>query len=323
MSDIQNDGRTYIDNMLEMSRILDIQNDVRTCIDNMLENTNNIKFKDMPNAEMSRILGTNINSTVNGRKDYISYTLGLINKNTNKFNNADLSLDKVNSTHQNEMAKMNNIIIGELKIRGKDYFYQNELNRHLGLDNYFVEKLNGIKNSKGKQYNDNTFLLANQLQIMEHQNIITKKRVEGKRNVLIVLNENYPEYIKSDIVIIPKQKSKFQYEIEGYLCDLKITFEIEKSFPDCKFKNVLPFDIIISSSNNTYNKIIFIEIQGEQHFKAVSIFGGEKALLEQQKRDKIKKEYAISKGHFIEIKYDVKDKKKYLIDELKKINYIF
>lgn len=54
------------------------------------------------------------------------------------------------------------------------------------------------------------------------------------------------------------------------------------------------YDFIILDDNN--NPIRLIEIDGEQHYKPVKIFGGKKAFKERQKMDKKKNEYAKNKN---------------------------
>ena len=83
--------------------------------------------------------------------------------------------------------------------------------------------------------------------------------------------------------------------IASCLDDNNILYERQKTFDDCKYKNVLRFDFYIESMN------IIIEYDGEQHFKPVT-YGGlseEEALHEYNLtriRDKIKDEYCKKKG---------------------------
>lgn len=50
---------------------------------------------------------------------------------------------------------------------------------------------------------------------------------------------------------------------------------------------------------------LLIEVQGEQHYRPVEIFGGEKSFLTQQEHDKRKREYAKQNNYdLVEIKYD-------------------
>ena len=80
----------------------------------------------------------------------------------------------------------------------------------------------------------------------------------------------------------------------------KVRFERERRFKDCKYKRSLPFDFFLPDFN------ILIEYHGVQHYRFLhnDFFGGEKALKERQKRDKIKKDYAHKNNfNFLEIPY--------------------
>ena len=63
----------------------------------------------------------------------------------------------------------------------------------------------------------------------------------------------------------------------------------------------LRFDFCIKLKDNS---IVLIEIQGEQHYKPVDYFGGEKKFLKQQKYDNIKRNYCKNNNiRLIEIPY--------------------
>lgn len=112
--------------------------------------------------------------------------------------------------------------------------------------------------------------------------------------------------------------SKGEIIIENYLKNNKITFETQKRFNDCRgINNTLPFDFYIPSKN------ILIEFQGIQHYKPVERFGGKDRFIEQQKLDKIKKDYAIkNKYNFIEINYKQINKIPQILDKFLTTNKI-
>lgn len=85
------------------------------------------------------------------------------------------------------------------------------------------------------------------------------------------------------------RSSKGEHKIEECLKELKINYEYQYSFPDCKYKNPLFFDFMICINN----KIALIEFYGEQHYKNIN-FGSNNTIFnfeEIHKRDEIKKEY--------------------------------
>lgn len=83
------------------------------------------------------------------------------------------------------------------------------------------------------------------------------------------------------------QESKGEKEIERHLEKYGYKFERQFKIKECKLKLPLPFDFSVETPSG----LKLIEYQGEQHYKARSFFGGQKALESQQKRDKIKANY--------------------------------
>lgn len=79
---------------------------------------------------------------------------------------------------------------------------------------------------------------------------------------------------------------------------LSIPYEREKRFETCRNKNKLPFDFYINNFN------LCIEFDGEQHKISKKFFGGEKGLIETQKRDKIKTDWCNKNNiHLLRINY--------------------
>jgi len=107
----------------------------------------------------------------------------------------------------------------------------------------------------------------------------------------------------------PYSTSYGESYIKKYLIDNNIDFTQQKTFENCKDERKLPFDFYLSNYNT------LIEYDGQQHYKAVDFFGGEKAFIKQQLHDKIKTEYTEKKGiNLIRIRYDdkIEDKLKAL-----------
>lgn len=96
-------------------------------------------------------------------------------------------------------------------------------------------------------------------------------------------------------------QSKGEKLVENILVSHGIKFEIQKVFSDCGNKNQwLPFDFYLPDYN------LLIEYDGEQHFKPVKYFGGYKKLIDQNRRDTIKNEYAINNGiNIVRISYKI------------------
>lgn len=109
-----------------------------------------------------------------------------------------------------------------------------------------------------------------------------------------------------------------EIEIGNILTKLGYEYTYQKTFKDCKDKNVLSFDYYIPKLN------ICIEYQGEQHYKPINFNGrGKESSLEKlkytQKHDDIKREYCKSNNiGLIEIPYwEYENAEEYLINELK------
>lgn len=69
------------------------------------------------------------------------------------------------------------------------------------------------------------------------------------------------------------------------LKDNKIKFKTQHSYQECRYKNVLKFDFLLTDTN------ILVEIDGEQHRRPVGCFGGIKAFKLNQIKDEIKNKY--------------------------------
>ena len=87
--------------------------------------------------------------------------------------------------------------------------------------------------------------------------------------------------------------------IATFLSERGVVFIQEHKFPTCLYKRKLLFDFFIPEKN------LIIEYHGIQHFQPIDYFGGIESLTKTQKRDRIKKRWAIINGfYFEEIHYD-------------------
>lgn len=92
--------------------------------------------------------------------------------------------------------------------------------------------------------------------------------------------------------------SKGERRIMTYLDRLKIDYNYNYSFDDCRDKLTLPFDFYLPEYN------LCIEYDGEQHFRAIDWFGGNENFEKQKKRDYIKDIYCLdNKISLIRISY--------------------
>jgi very-short-patch-repair endonuclease len=104
--------------------------------------------------------------------------------------------------------------------------------------------------------------------------------------------------------------SKGEDYIKMWLDDLKINYIRQHSFETCKYVNKLSFDFYLPDYN------FCIEFDGEQHFKPVEYFGGEKGFELNKKRDSIKNKWCLDNNiDLIRIKYNEVNKIKYILKE--------
>ena len=86
--------------------------------------------------------------------------------------------------------------------------------------------------------------------------------------------------------------------IRNYLDEHHIKYELQKRFKDLKDKTYLSYDFYLLDYNT------LIEYQGKQHYEENDFFGGKERFKQQQKHDKIKREYAKDNGYkLLELKY--------------------
>lgn len=84
-------------------------------------------------------------------------------------------------------------------------------------------------------------------------------------------------------------RSKGEVKVESYLQSLDLDYDSEVMFDDCRnplTSCMLAFDFVVEGPVR-----FIIEYNGEQHYKLVTIFGGEEEFQKVLKRDKIKIEY--------------------------------
>ncbi len=94
-------------------------------------------------------------------------------------------------------------------------------------------------------------------------------------------------------------ESHGEKEIRKELEKYNIIYEYQKTFKNCKYKCLLKFDFYLPLYN------ICIEFDGKQHFESNNFFGGNDALIYEEKRDYIKNIYCKHNNiKLLRIKYD-------------------
>jgi len=108
------------------------------------------------------------------------------------------------------------------------------------------------------------------------------------------------------------RQSLGENKIETILKNKQVEFDRQKRFDECKYKYTLPFDFYLKKTNTC------IEYDGEQHFKSIKRFGGNKGLKIRKKRDRIKNKFCKKNNiELLRIRFDENLEKK-LLNFLKK-----
>lgn len=84
--------------------------------------------------------------------------------------------------------------------------------------------------------------------------------------------------------------SKYEDKIEHLLKVSHVEYQREINFPDLKDKELLRFDFGIYKSKKL---IGIIEVDGEQHFQPVDLFGGKDEFKRVRKTDRLKNRYCL------------------------------
>ena len=87
--------------------------------------------------------------------------------------------------------------------------------------------------------------------------------------------------------------SSYEEYFEKLLKKNKIQYKKEVTFPDLHKKNALRFDFGIYEGNKL---LCIVEIDGEQHFKPVEMFGGYSSFVTCKAHDRIKNKYCLRKN---------------------------
>ena len=100
-----------------------------------------------------------------------------------------------------------------------------------------------------------------------------------------------------------RRQSKNEEDIDKYLKLLKVNYKKQVRFPECKYHYTLPFDFGVC--DNQGNLLFLLEYDGEQHYRSVECFGGDKNFELTKIRDKIKDKYCQDNNiKLIRVKYD-------------------
>lgn len=102
-----------------------------------------------------------------------------------------------------------------------------------------------------------------------------------------------------------RKRSSKEDMIRSFLDSCGVEFAEQYRFPDCKDKYTLPFDFAIMSKQSV---IALVEYDGQQHYKAISCFGGQSGFNDTVRRDRIKDDYCQSNNiNLLRLPYTLTD----------------
>lgn len=84
------------------------------------------------------------------------------------------------------------------------------------------------------------------------------------------------------------KQSQGERLVADILNGLGLSYQVEKRFDDCRIVKTLPFDFFVEMDGAGY----LIEFHGEQHYRPLRFFGGDRAFAKRQDNDKYKAEWA-------------------------------
>lgn len=150
-----------------------------------------------------------------------------------------------------------------------------------------------INKSNGRKFTQEIFLEK----VKHIEGLSFEKTVyKSKRDAVIVTCHQHGDYeTKAEVLLkgcgCPKCKSsEGEKQIRKWLQEKNIVFMEQMGFPGCNYKKKLLFDFYIPSMN------LCIEYDGEQHYRKVNYWGGEKGLRVRQIKDKIKNDFCKEKN---------------------------
>ena len=105
----------------------------------------------------------------------------------------------------------------------------------------------------------------------------------------VYLRQGCPECSRAE------KRTSGEKAVMNALMNMNVEFKEQVYFDDCCDIRSLPFDFLVNLNGTKY----LIEFDGDQHFKSVEYFGGERGLKMRKRRDKIKDQYAAKNGYIL------------------------
>lgn len=211
---------------------------------------------------------------------------------SNKIHNSKYNYDSVIYKNNHSKIRINCHIHGEYEQTPQDHLSGNgcskcwaekELNNRILYKNIWIKKCN-----------------------IFHNNIYdySKSNYHNNEKEVIIICPIHGEFYQKPRTHLTHgckicSESKGEKQISIKLDKINIKYIREYKFKNCIYIKELPFDFYLPDNR------ICIEFNGEQHYKSIDHFGGDKRLIQQVKKDNIKKQFCIENNiKLIEIRYD-------------------
>lgn len=314
----------------------------KSCTNKLKSDKKRIKYEDVKNyidSKGCKLISESVNSAV--EKLIIQCSCGeIFHRSFNKFK----------SQNQTKCLKCQNITNWDYK-KIKE-FVKNESECEL-ISNNYVNRLQKLifrcKCGNNFETSFHSFLYSNKRQCEECRcKIVANKNKNGidylkeytlKNSNCILTSNNYKDYYEklefkcecgnifkaSFLSFINGKKqcnicsktSKMENTVEKIFIKNNIKYNSQYTFLDLRGVNggLLRFDFCVK---NDKNDILFLlELDGEQHFKPISYFGGSKKFLVLKEHDKLKEEYCLKNNIFLfRISFYEKDKIQNIVNDL-------
>ena len=124
------------------------------------------------------------------------------------------------------------------------------------------------------------------IEFINYKGYLSRIKVScGKHGAYEVDFGNFKNGFRCPYCNMESIESKGEKEVEKILKKLKIKYNKQHTFENCKYKKYLPFDFYLPDFN------IIIEYDGEYHFEIIEHFGGFNKFIDTKIRDTIKNIY--------------------------------
>lgn len=210
-------------------------------------------------------------------------------KNESKTSNKNEFINKANIIHNN---KYDYSLVEYINAKTKIKIICEKHGEFEQIPKNHIQESGCPNCSKNIKYDTKSFIkIANKIHNNKYnytKTIYVNKRTKVKITCLFhgIFEQEAGSHIRKNGSGCPYCKeSKGELKIKTILEKNNIIFIRQKTFDDCKLIKKLPFDFYLPDYNTC------VEYDGEQHFKSIPIFGGDKRLIKQQFTDNTKNLY--------------------------------